>query len=785
MASVTIPIKGMSCAACVATIEKALNSLEGIKKAQVNLNTEKAFVEYDEKLINLKKIIKTIKDVGYDVETLKSSYKLDELKDSSEASVIEKVLKEVSGVVDVSSNIATKTIFVEFLPSLSESYIKRRMESLGFKVLSEKVEKLKEEKELIIKKRKLIISALLSSVIVVLSWFYDFDLKNLVLFLLATPVQFYAGSEFYRGAWGALKNRIANMDVLIVLGSSSAYIYSVLATFIPNFSEYVFYESSALIITFILLGRFLETKAKVKTGDAIKKLAKLQPKKAKVIRNNKEVEVPVEEIKKGDIVIVKPGERIPCDGIVVEGYSSVDESMLTGESIPVEKKVNDKVFGGTVNKFGVLKIRATKIGEETVLSQIIKLIEEAQAKKAPIQRIADRISAYFVPAIVAFAFFAFSYWLLEESFILAFKVLIAVLVIACPCALGLATPTAVTVGVGKGAELGILIKSGEALEKLSYVDTVVLDKTGTITANKPSVTDVYGVDGDKLKVLEAAATAESMSEHPLAKAIVEKAEELGIKFKKPQRFEAIPGYGVFAVADGRTIIVGKPVLLEDNEIDISAVANIVEKLQEEGKTIVLVAEESKLLGVIGIRDEIKKESYEAIKELKKMNINVVMVTGDNEKTAKAIAKELGIKEVIAQALPEDKAEKIKELQKRGFTVAMVGDGINDAPALVQADVGIAIGSGTDIAIESADVVLIKSDLRDVVKVLKLGRETMKKIKQNLFWAFFYNMLAVPIAAGILYKSHGILIKPEISALAMAMSSVTVVTNSLTLRRFKA
>ncbi len=784
MRTVAIPIKGMHCATCAVTIEKALNSLNGIKKAQVNLNTEKALVEYDESVVNVKKIVETIKEVGYDVETIKSSYKLDELKDANDALAIENELKKIPEVVDVSSNIATKTVFVEFLPNLSEEYIKARIENLGFKVVGEEFEKIKEDRELIIKKRKLIVSIFLSILIVVFSWFYSGSFKNLILFLLATPVQFYAGSEFYKGAFGALRNKVANMDVLIVLGSSAAYFYSTLATFIPNFSEQVFFESSALIITFVLLGRFLEAKAKIKTGDAIRKLAKLQPKKARVVRNGKEVEVPAEEIKKGDIIIVKPGERIPCDGVVLEGYSAVDESMLTGESIPVEKKPNDNVFGGTINKFGILKIKATRIGKETVLSQIIRLVEEAQAKKAPIQRIADRVSSYFVPIIVLISLTAFAYWFFEESFILAFKILIAVLVIACPCALGLATPTAVTVGIGKGAELGILIKSGEALEKLGDVDTVVLDKTGTITANEPRVTDIYSVDGDVNKVLVVAASAECVSEHPLAKAIVAKAKELKLKFKEPEKFEAIPGYGVFALVDGNNVIVGKPVLLEDNGINIDGIRGVIERFQEEGKTVVLVAEDNKLLGVIAIRDEIKPESREAIEDMKKMKLKVVMVTGDNEKTAKAIAKELGISEVVAEALPDDKAEKIKELQRKGYTVAMVGDGINDAPALVQADVGIAIGSGTDIAIESADVVLIKSDLRDVAKSLRLAKKTMLKIKQNLFWAFFYNMLAVPIAAGIFYKSYGILLRPEISALAMAMSSITVVTNSLTLRRFK-
>ncbi len=600
-------------------------------------------------------------------------------------------------------------------------------------------------------------------------------------FTLATPVQFLAGWQFYRGAYRALRNGTANMDVLVAMGTTAAYLLSVATTFfIPGD---VYYETGAVIITLIILGRFLEARAKGRTSEAIRKLISLQARTARVVRDGKEVDIPVEDVQEGDLVIVRPGEKIPVDGIIKEGYSTVDESMLTGESIPVDKGVGDEVIGATINKYGTFKFEATKVGSETALSQIIKIVEEAQGSKAPIQRLADVISGYFVPAVVVIAVLTFLTWffLLDPGNlgrgILTFT---AVLVIACPCALGLATPTSIMVGTGRGAENGILIKGGEHLEKAHKLDTIVLDKTGTITRGKPEVTDVVAKDGEseKDKILRLAASAERNSEHPLAQAVVERAKERGLDVAEPKGFEAVPGYGIRATVEGRKVLVGNGKLMEQNQVETGEWEAEIKRLEREGKTAILVAADDKVLGIIAVADTIKETSAQAVRALHQMGIRTLMITGDNRRTAEAIARQVGIdpEDVLAEVLPEDKAEEIKKLQEQGRVVGMVGDGINDAPALATADLGLAIGTGTDVAIETSDITLIRGDLRGVPASIRLSRATIRNIKQNLFWALFYNTLGIPVAAAGL-------LSPVIAGAAMAFSSVSVVTNALRLKGF--
>ncbi|MEM3380623.1 MAG: heavy metal translocating P-type ATPase [Candidatus Bathyarchaeia archaeon] len=612
--------------------------------------------------------------------------------------------------------------------------------------------------------------------------------SSLWLFILATPVQFIAGSRYYMGAWEAIKSRNANMDTLIAVGTSAAWIYSTIATFHPSIlpSSELYYDTSAVIIALILLGRFFEDLAKGKASEAVRRLMDLQPRIARVVRGGKEFEVPVEKVEVGDVVIVKPGERIPVDGQVIEGYSSVDEKMITGEGLPVEKQVGDKVVGGTMNKSGLLKIEAMKVGADTVLSQIVRLVEEAQVAKAPIQRLADMVSSYFVPAVITVAVVSSILWImLGQELTFALKVFISVLIIACPCALGIATPTAIMVGTGKGAESGILIKGGEYLEKARKLDTVVFDKTGTLTVGEPSVTDIVAIPPySQETVLRYAASAELGSEHPLGEAIIRKAREAGLVIDEPQSFKAAPGKGVEATCNGRRILLGSRQFMDENGILTDKIDEVARNLQVEGKTVMLTAVDGELIGAIAVADTLKANSKAAVEQLKRMGLEVIMLTGDNERTAKAIARQVGIEDVIAEVLPQDKAKIIKKLQEEGKTVAMVGDGINDAPALAQADVGIAIGGGTDIALETGGIVLVKDDLRDVVAAIQLSRRTVGKIKQNLFWAFFYNTAFIPVAAGLLYPTFKILLNPMFAAAAMAFSSVTVVANSLLLRRFE-
>ncbi len=613
--------------------------------------------------------------------------------------------------------------------------------------------------------------------------------NNTWLFLLATPVQFVAGWRFYRGAFDALKKLTANMDTLIAVGTSAAWVYSTIVTFIPEvfLNSKVYFDTAALIISLILIGRLLEDMAKGKASEAVRKLMDLQPTMAKVIRDSRELEIPVERVKKGDTVIVRSGEKIPVDGEIIEGHASIDEKMVTGESIPVEKDVNDEVIGATINKEGMIKVRATKLGKDSALAQILKLVEEAQQSTAPSQRLADKVAAYFVPIVILIAILAsFSWYFIGSmSFTFALTIFIAVLIVACPCALGIATPTAIMVGTGKGAENGLLIKGGENLEKTRRLTTVVFDKTGTLTKGEPSVTDVFALKGfDEKTILEFAGGAEKGSEHPLGQAIVRGAEERGIEIPNLESFNVVPGHGVGAKVKRRGVLVGNRRLLLDKGVSIKVLEEKIRSLELEGKTAMLISIDGHPAGIIAVADTLKEHSVEAIKHLQKMGFEVVMLTGDNERTANSIARKLGITRVLAEVSPDEKANEIKKLQEEGKIVAMVGDGINDAPALAQSNVGIAIGSGSDVALESGGIVLIKDDLRDVVASIQLSKKTVSKIKQNLFWAFFYNTALIPIGAGILYPFFGILLNPIFAAAAMAFSSISVVTNSLLLRRFK-
>ena len=725
---VTFAVQGMTCAACANRIEKALSRMAGVREATVNLATERASVVFDPREVSLDQMAAKVRALGYEA----------------------------------------------FLPQEADEGAQRRAR----------------EEEIRRQVRLLIFSAALSAPLLLAMAGHvlrvDAALVHLlsngwVQFALATPVQFVAGWQFYVDAYHNLRSRSANMSVLVALGTSAAYLYSLAGVLFPGAGVTgLYFETSAILITLILLGKLLEAKAKGRTSEAIEKLLGLQPKTARVVRGEREVDVPVEQVQVGDIVVVRPGEKIPVDGVVVEGESSVDESMITGESLPVEKREGDLVVGATINKHGSFKFRATRVGRETVLAQIVRVVEEAQGSKAPIQRLADVVSSYFVPAVVAVALLAFAGWYLAGAgFTRALLNMTAVLVIACPCALGLATPTAIMVGTGKGAEHGILFKGGEHLERAHELDVVVLDKTGTITQGEPQVTDVVALEPfTEEELLRLAAQAEKASEHPLAKAVVQAAESRGIAVGGAQAFEAVPGHGVRATADGLELLVGNRKLLRDSGVDPAPLEALVERLEHEGKTAMLVAAGGKAAGVIAVADTVKPTSAEAIKELQAMGLRVVMLTGDNRRTALAIARQVGIAEgdVIAEVLPEEKASQVAALKARGLKVGMVGDGINDAPALATADVGIAIGTGADVAIEAAGVTLMRGDLSGVAAAIRLSRATIGKIKQNLFWALVYNAVGIPFAA------FGIL-SPIIAGAAMAFSSVSVVTNSTLLKRF--
>ncbi len=791
-------ISGMHCASCAQTIEKNIKKQRGIISANVNFASEKATVEYDASKIDENKIKEIINNTGYKViekQNREVVLKVIGMNNPHCAGIVQKAVSNINGVSSVKIDFASEKAIVVFDNSVTNlPEIKKTIKDAGYEVIeehAEDMEKMIREKQMKILKTKIIIGTLLTIPIFLGSfteWFAfvpKFLANHFVLLVLATPVQFWVGWQFYQGFWAALKNKTADMNTLIAVGTSAAFFYSLIATIIPDFlvsegiEPVVYYDTAAIIIVLILFGRFLEAIAKGKTSEAIKKLMKLQAKTAHVIRNGKEAEILIEEVAVGDIVVVRPGEKLPVDGVIIEGESHIDESMITGESMPVFKKKGDKVIGATINKEGFFKYRAEKIGKDTMLAQIIKLVEEAQSSKAPIQRLADRVSGIFVPVVILIAILSFSLWLfLGASFVFALTIFITVLIIACPCALGLATPTAIMIGTGKGAENGILIKSGESLERAHKMDTIIFDKTGTLTKGKPSVTDIIAIKGSKNDVLKFAAIAEKGSEHPIAEAIT--AKQRG-RIPNAKKFTSMSGKGVVANYNRKQVLVGNRIFMRENKIETSDIENKLKFLENQGKTAVLVAVNKELIGIIAVADTLKENSADAVSILRNMGIDVIMLTGDNERTAKAIASKLGIKKVIAEVLPADKSKEVKNLQKEGRIVGFVGDGINDAPALMQADIGIAIGSGTDVAIESGGIVLIKDDLRDVVKAIQLSKYTIKKIKQNLFWAFAYNSAGIPLAAGLFYP---FLLNPVFAAAAMAFSSISVVLNSLSMKRWK-
>lgn len=795
---IDLPITGMTCAACSAAVERATGKVRGVKSSAVNAATEKATLEL-EGPVNLEDIIDSVKAEGYGVAYNRMDFAVRGMTCAACVSTVEKALKGLYGVLRVTVNLAAERASVEYIPSIvGFSDFKKAVTDAGYsaeQITEDYADREKEqrEREFFDLRKSLLISASLTATIILGSIIrIPFLSEWPVLFLLSTPVQFWAGMRFHRAAWTSLKHKATNMNTLIAVGTFAAYIYSVIATFTPQVflrggvAPDVYYDTSSTIITLILLGRLLEAKAKGRTSEAIKRLMRLQPKTARVLRDDTEKEILIDEVVVGDMVVMRPGERVPLDGEIIDGYSTVDESMLTGESLPVEKSAGDKVFGGTINRVGSFKLRAMRIGKETALGRIIKLVEEAQGSRAPIQRLADRVASVFVPAVISIAVVTFIVWYIfgpKPSFTISLMNFIAVLIIACPCALGLATPTAIMVGTGKGAEKGILIRDAEALELAHKIQAIVLDKTGTITKGEPEVVDMITINGfDAEAVLKLAASAERLSEHPVGQAIVKKAEGKGMILEEPKEFMAIPGGGVRAVVNGNTVFIGNLNLMEREGVDVSSTKGFEERISSEAKTPVFVAINKSVASVFAVADTIKEGSVDAVRDLKDMGIEVSMLTGDHKNTADSIAKVIGVDRVFAEVLPEQKVDVVKALKKEGKITAMVGDGINDAPALTEADVGIAIGTGTDIAIEASDITLIKGDLRSVVEAIRLSKLTLKTIKQNLFWAFFYNVVGIPIAAGVLYPFGGPLLNPMIASAAMAFSSVSVVSNSLRLRR---
>ena len=802
----------MTCASCVSAIEKSLKETQGVKAAAVNFAADTARVEFDPKKVSRERLEKAVQDAGYGVvpeskgggRTLQ--LKVIGMDNPHCVSTVSGALANLKGIVSKELLVSEKATIVYNPALVSVQKIKKTIQGIGYEPIDEAApvdaEKIAREREIRNLRLRTTVSIILSIPLLYLAMLSpsfglpvpEPILKNMVVIqlLLATPVVM-AGSLFYsRGIIAAAKTKTATMDTLVAIGTGTAYIYSLIISILvwigkPGYSaDDLYFEVAGLLIAFILLGKYLEAVAKGKTSEAIKKLMGLQAKTALVRKGNKEIEVPIEEVQAGDLVIVKPGQKIPVDGIVTGGDSSVDESMITGESIPVEKKKGEKVIGATLNKTGSFIFRATKVGAETALAQIIKLVEDAQGSKAPIQKLADKVSSYFVPAVLVIAVSSFAVWYsLGMGFPFALTTFVAVLIIACPCALGLATPTAIMVGTGKGAENGILIKSAEALQRAQKTHIVVFDKTGTLTKGKPEVTDILPGKGFSEKdLLMYAGVAEKRSEHPLGEAILQKATEMKIPLSDPQRFSAIAGHGLEARHKGKTILLGNRALMAGRNVSIEGVEASLQRLEEEGKTAMILAVNKKVAGVIAVADTLKEHSQEAVKMLHSQGIEVYMITGDNKRTAKAITAKVGIEHVLAEVLPQDKAREIRKLQQQGKKVAMVGDGINDAPALAQADIGIAVGSGTDVAIESGDIVLIRGDLRDVVRAMDLSRYTMRKIKENLFWAFFYNSLGIPLAAGVLYPFTGWLLSPIIAGAAMALSSVSVVSNSLLMKRHR-
>ena len=863
--TVQIPISNMSCAACALRVEKALGQVPGVEKATVNFATEKAQVTFDPQSASVAALVDTVRSAGYDVPAATATFPVTGMSCAACSARVEKTVQGLPGVVRAAVNLATERLTVTYLPGIiTPAGIARAVQDAGYQMLVGQdgaapaepgaAAEAERRRQVALIRLKFIVSLAIGVIIMLMmlipeSWL-SMQTQWYIMFVLATPVQFWAGAQFYRGAWAAARHQTTDMNTLIAVGTSVAYLYSAAVTFFPaafesaagaGFEAAVYYDSAVVIIGLILLGRWLEARAKGQTSAAMRRLVGLQAKTARVVRPalavatpaaggaagaaadenataacslaaqplpmgagpTIEIDIPVEEVFVGDVIVVRPGEKIPVDGVVLEGRSAVDESMLTGESIPVEKGPGDEVIGATMNRTGSFRFQATKVGRDTALAQIVRLVEEAQGSKAPIQRVADYIASIFVPAVFGIAVLTFLLWYFfgpEPQVTLALLAFVSVVIIACPCAMGLATPTAIVVGTGKGAENGILIRSGEALERAYKLDVIVLDKTGTLTRGKPEVTDIILADGaasgkatasgaapadGENELLRLAASAERGSEHPLGEAIVEEAKKRGLPLLEVTHFSAIPGRGVEATIGGADMLLGNRRLLDERGYSLDGLGPTADRLSEEGKTPMFVLAGGAVAGIIGVADVLKPDSVAAVRSLEALGLEVYMITGDNQRTAEAIARQAGITHVLAEVLPERKAQAVKELQAAGKVVAMVGDGINDAPALAQADIGIAIGTGTDVAMETSDITLIRGNLTPIGTSIRLSRATMRIIRQNLGWAFGYNIALIPVAAGILYPAFGILLDPMYAAVAMALSSVSVLTNSLRLRRFRA
>lgn len=826
--SLSLPISGMTCALCVSHVERALKELPGVFNVVVNLATNKANLAYDPARVKPADMQRAIENAGYAVASSELTLDVRGMTCASCVAHVEGALKELPGVTSAVVNLGLSTARVSYIPGVvSVSAMKRAIHEVGYEAQerSEGVDALDREQqvreeEITRQGRNLLIAGIIG-LVVMTGTFYDmlgplkafvprFLSYKWVIGLLTTPIVLGPGRQFFINSWRGLKHGVTDMNLLYATGIGAAYGIAVINTLFPNSGfggeGATFFESAALLTAFIILGRWLEALTRGRTSEAIRKLMKLQPKTARVVRNGKEEEIPADEVEIGCLILVRPGESVPVDGVVTDGYSAVDESMLTGESLPVEKKTGDNVIGGTTNKTGAFKFTAARVGKDTALAQIIKLVEDAQASKAPIQKLADWVAGHFILGVHLLSMAVFTFWFFfgyqmffdpNTSFVLSpyklgeigvfgFSLLLSVtvLVISCPCAVGLATPSAMMAGTGKAAEFGVLFKGAEAIEKASKLQTIVFDKTGTLTKGEPSVTDVVALEVRKADVLRLAAIAEKNSEHPLGEAIVRGAQDRDLKVVDPDSFNSIPGHGIEARAENRDVLLGNRKLMRERSVDFASLMNKAEGLEAEGKTVMFLAIDGQAAGLIAVADTLKEHTAEALRRLHKMGIETAMITGDNRRTAEAIARQVGIERVLAEVLPQDKAAEVKKLQVQGKKVAMVGDGVNDAPALAQANVGMAIGSGTDVAKETGDVILIKDDIRDVVTALEVAHATMRKVKQNLFWAFFYNTLGIPLGAGLFYPFASLVISPELAGLMMAISSISVTLNTLLLKGFK-